>query len=435
MPDNAVNPPVPDVTDPLLDALREATIGDYEILAQLGRGGMAVVYLAHDLALDRKVAIKVMLPALVLSEGSAERFKREARTAASLNHPNIIPIYAVHQQDELLYFVMQFVAGRTLDSIMEERGQLPIAMARDILTQVGDALAYAHRRGVIHRDVKPGNILLDEDGRAIVTDFGIAKVSSAEGLTQTGGVVGTPTYMSPEQCTATEVTGASDQYSLGLIGYEMLTGAPPFAGETAVQLMYSRFTGDPRPVAEGRPDCPSLLAQAVTRMLEREPDDRWPHMADAVAAVGSPPSEEREPIRREMATLARTGTAARILKGVRTPTSPIPRARPRTRSGSLVPGTGATALAVPRALLYAIPAVLLLVVAGWLLLRGRAPAAVPPAQPAADTAAAPPRPRPWQAWRACVFRLRVPSRSTWEVRRGSRPRRSPPPEWRCPVPP
>ncbi len=397
-------PPMPDLVDPLLESLREATIGDYEVLAELGRGGMAVVYLAHDLALDRKVAIKVMLPALVQSEGSAERFKREARTAASLTHPNIIPIYAVRHQDVLLYFVMQFVAGRTLDSIIEERGQLPVAMVQDILTQVGDALAYAHRRGVIHRDVKPGNILLDEDGRAIVTDFGIAKVSSAESLTQTGGVVGTPSYMSPEQCTASTVTGASDQYCLGLIGYEMLTGKQPFTGATAVQLMFSRCTEDPPPLEKARPDCPHHITEAITRMLAREAADRWPHMADAVAAVGSPSTGEREPIRQEMATLARTGTSARIFKAMRTPTSPIPAAR-ATSSSPAVPATSTAAVAVPRALLYAFPAVLLLAVAGWVLLRGRAPAPVQAPAPAVAADTSDPAPAPAPA--AAVARVRL----------------------------
>src|SRR5882762_9232219 len=158
-----------------LDALRQATLGQYEILAELGRGGMATVYLAHDLALDRKVAIKVLAPALLLmGEGMVERFKREARTAASLSHPHIIPIYAVRESDRVLYFVMQYVQGRALDSIIRDVGPLPIRMVQTILAQVGDALSYAHRHGIIHRDIKPANIMLDDEGRAVVTDFGIA---------------------------------------------------------------------------------------------------------------------------------------------------------------------------------------------------------------------------------------------------------------------
>src|SRR5713226_4301952 len=248
--------------DVLLAALRQATLGDYEILAELGRGGMATVYLAHDLALDRKVAIKVLAPALLLmGEGMVERFKREARTAAALSHPHIIPIYAVKESEHVLYFVMKYVQGRALDTVIRDVGTLPIRMAQTILAQVGDALGYAHRHGVIHRDIKSSNIMLDEDGWAVVTDFGIAKVMQAAGLTMTGVTVGTPTYMSPEQCETREVTGASDQYSLGVVAYEMLTGRLPFKSDSTMAVMYAHFNERPRPVAELRPDCPPNLGE------------------------------------------------------------------------------------------------------------------------------------------------------------------------------
>src|SRR6267143_222237 len=202
--------PRPDV---LLETLRHATLGEYEILAELGHGGMATVYLAHDRPLDRKVAIKVLAPALFLmGEGMVERFKREARTAAALSHPHIIPIFAVKDSDQLMYFVMKYVSGRPLDSVIQEVGRLSIPMVQTILAHVGDALGYAHRHGVIHRDIKSANIMLDEEGWAVVTDFGIAKVVQAQGLTMTGVTVGTPTYMSPDQCATEELTGASDQY-------------------------------------------------------------------------------------------------------------------------------------------------------------------------------------------------------------------------------
>jgi len=382
--------------DPILLALRDATIGDYEILAELGRGGMAVVYLAHDLALDRKVAIKVMFPALFAGEGIAERFKREARTAASLTHPNIIPIYAVKEHGSLLYFVMQFVGGRGLDSVIEERGQLPVAMVQAILNQVGEALEYAHRRGVVHRDIKPGNILVDEEGRAIVTDFGIAKVSAADSITRTGGVVGTPSYMSPEQCTAGEVTGASDQYSLGLVGYEMLTGSRPFIGESVMQLMYLRCTADPAPIPDTRPDCPRDLEQAVMRMLAREPERRWPTVAAAVTAVGSPSTGERAAVRKEMAELAKAGRSKRISMGIRTPTSPVPDTRRQVAAAAgdhsldpsrRLPSWGAV-------LRWAVPALAVFAVAAWMLARGldsAAPAStVVPVEDAAGPPSAPP---------------------------------------------
>src|SRR5436190_8497188 len=171
--------------DRLLERLRVAAAGEYDIHGELGRGGMATVYLAHEIALERKVAIKVMHPAMIYGEGMVERFKREARTAAHLSHPNIIPVYAVREADGLLYFVMKLVEGTPLDSIMRELGKLPLPMVEAILAQVGGAFGYAHRRGVVHRDIKPSNILIDDEGWAVVTDFGIAKVQESEGLTQT----------------------------------------------------------------------------------------------------------------------------------------------------------------------------------------------------------------------------------------------------------
>src|SRR5207253_1755705 len=314
-----------------VDALRQATLGQYEILAELGRGGMATVYLAHDLALDRKVAIKVLAPALLLmGEGMVERFKREARTAAALSHPHIIPIYAVKESEHVLYFVMKYVQGRALDTVIRDVGTLPIPMVQTILAQVGDALGYAHRHGVIHRDIKSANIMLDEDGRAVVTDFGIAKVVQAEGLTMTGVTVGTPTYMSPEQCATRDVTGASDQYSLGVVAYEMLTGRLPFLGESTMAVMYAHFNERPRPVAELRPDCPPNLSAGVMRMLEKDPARRWPSMDDIVAVCGRPSLRHDDPVRGEMITLAKAGAGSALMAELKTPTSPLVLSKPQT---------------------------------------------------------------------------------------------------------
>ena len=319
----------PDAAEAQLAALRRATMGQYEILLEIGRGGMATVYLAHDIALDRKVAIKVLAPALLLmGEGMVERFKREARTAAALSHPHIIPIYAVKDSEHVLYFVMKHVQGRSVDHVIRDVGPLPIAMTQAILAQVGDALGYAHRHGVIHRDIKSANIMLDEEGWAVVTDFGIAKVVQAQGLTMTGVTVGTPTYMSPEQCATEEVTGASDQYSLGVVAYEMLTGTLPFQDDSIMSVMYAHFNQPPRPVTELRPDCPPNLADAVMRMLEKEPARRWPSMDDVVAVCGRPSLRHDDPIRREMITLAQSGVRH---PGPKTPTSPIALSRMRTR--------------------------------------------------------------------------------------------------------
>src|SRR6266516_557839 len=340
-----VRRPLPAQHNAQLDALRKATLGEYEVLAELGRGGMATVYLAHDLALDRKVAIKVLAPALLhMGEGMVERFKREARTAAALSHPHIIPIYAVKESEHVLYFVMKYVQGRPLDSIIHDVGPLPIPMVQTILAHVGDALGYAHRHGVVHRDVKSANIMLDEDGWALVTDFGIAKVVQAEGLTMTGVTVGTPTYMSPEQCDTREVTGASDQYSLGVVAYEMLAGRLPFRGDSTMSVMYAHFNQRPRPVTELRPDCPPNLAAGVMRMLEKEPDQRWPSMDDVLAVCGRPSLRHDDPVRTEMITLARAGSRAHAVQAeFKTPTSPIALSKSEKRP----PTTGGGARRLP----------------------------------------------------------------------------------------
>jgi serine/threonine-protein kinase len=317
------------IQDALLERLKAETLGDYEILTEVGRGGMATVYLAHDIALDRKVAIKVMSSAIV-DEGMAERFRREARTAAALNHPHIIPIYAVRDRYPLLFFAMKFIAGQSLDPILKTAGALPIPMVQVILTQAGSALGYAHRRGVIHRDVKPANVMIDDEGWVVVTDFGIAKVSSATGLTVTGVTVGTPAYMSPEQCLGKEVTGASDQYSLGIVAYEMLTGAPPFSADSAMAVMFAQFQETPKPILDSRPDCPPRLAEIVMRMLEKEPEKRWPTIDDAVAAVGASPLAHDDPTRKQLISMAVSSENARLTKRISTPTSPAPAVRRST---------------------------------------------------------------------------------------------------------
>ena len=313
--------------DPLLEQLRVATRGDYDIYGELGRGGMATVYLAHEIALDRKVAIKVMAPGLLHGPGMVERFKREAKTAASLSHPNIIPIYTVREGEGLLYFVMKLIEGTPLDVIIKELGQLPIPMVEAILAQVGGAFGYAHRRGVVHRDIKPSNILIDDEGWAMVTDFGIAKVLESESLTQTGMAVGTPTYMSPEQCLGGEVSGASDQYALGTVAFEMLAGRPPFTGTGQMALMFSHTSQEVPSLLELRPDCPEPLATSVMRMLSKQPEARWPSMEEAVATFGNRQLAHDDPSRSQLISLARTSAANRIISQVQTPRSPVPLAR------------------------------------------------------------------------------------------------------------
>ena len=359
-------------------ALREATAGHYDIRGELGRGGMATVYLAHDLALGRKVAIKVMSPALAMGDG-IERFKREARTAASLSHPNIIPVYGVHHTDQLLYFVMKYVEGRPLDGIIRELGALPIPMTQAVLGQIASAFGYAHRRGVIHRDIKPANILIDDEGWAVVTDFGIAKVSDSKGLTVTGLSVGTPTYMSPEQVAGDPVTPASDQYALGILAYEMLTGKPPFQGANAMAMMYAHVHHPPPPLESVRPDCPEPLRDAVMRMLAKEPADRWPSVEDAIVAIGTPPPlSHDDPTRSQLIELARTGANERLAGIPRTPRSPIPLGRtppPRPRASiAMRVRQGASPLSIG----IAVAGILVAAVSLGVALRGGSKAAGPP---------------------------------------------------------
>jgi serine/threonine protein kinase len=323
-------------TEKLMEQLQAATLGDYEILAELGRGGMATVFLAHDLQLDRKVAIKVMHPALLEEgnkEGMVDRFKQEARTAAGLSHPNIIPIYAVRAQGSLLWIVMKFVPGRPLDSIIAEAAPLPVPMVRAILAGVAEALDYAHRHGVVHRDVKPANIMIDLEGRPVVTDFGVAKVADQQHLTMTGTAVGTPTYMSPEQAHAEPTTGASDQYSLAVVAFEMLTGKPPYIGDSAVGVMFLHAYGEVPERAAFGPETPHDLADVLIRMLHKDPAARWPALHEALPLLrGDTPLHESK-IRSDMAVLAATGMQSEILARVSTPRSPTP----KTMRGPIAP--------------------------------------------------------------------------------------------------
>ena len=382
----------------LIARLRRATLGEYEVLTELGRGGMASVYLAHDLQLDRKVAIKVMLPSLLEGEGMTERFKLEARTAAGLSHPHIIPIYAVRDTELLLYFVMKFVEGRPLDTIIREVGKLPIPMAQAILSKVGEALGYAHRNGVVHRDIKPANLMIDTEGQPIVTDYGIAKVAEMSGLTMTGATIGTPTYMSPEQATAGAITGASDQYSLGIVAYQMLAGHLPFSGTTMVSLLYQHCHEPPPPFLGERPDCPPALHDAVMKMLEKKPEDRFASLEEAVECIGRVTLSFDDPVRTQLVDLVNKGGNRRILESVKTPRSPIPtRTKQPTRGANTASATQsaqATQLAAPppasKAPLWigiGIAAVAIAVVAAVLVPRGGASSGLP--APTVQGAAAP----------------------------------------------
>jgi eukaryotic-like serine/threonine-protein kinase len=308
--------------DTLAELLTKATLGEYDIYGELGRGGMAAVYLALDLSLNRKVAIKTMLPELVVKTDMVQRFKREAQTAAGLNHPHVIQIYAVKETKELVYFVMKFIEGRSVEAIAMEQGQLGIGHAQVVLNQVAGALAYAHRKGVVHRDVKPANIMVDDEGWAIVTDFGIAKVQVAQNLTATGTAIGTPTYMSPEQFHNKSITGLSDQYSLGVVAYELLTGRKPFDGGTYAEIITQVLFEAVPDIRQYRPDLPEHITAAINRMLSKDPTQRFPDLDAAAVAIGMPDKEAADRIRKDMISMAKTGPRRTVRMSV--PVSPIP---------------------------------------------------------------------------------------------------------------
>lgn len=271
----------------LENLLRAEAGSEFEIMRQLGRGGMAVVFLAREHHLARLVAIKVLPPELTFGHG-VERFKREARTAAALDHPNIIPIYRIGAGGVLFWYAMKYVEGHSLDEVLRERGRLPLAEAIPILAQVADALDFAHQRGVVHRDVKPANVLLDPRDRAIVTDFGIAKALAADALTASGSAVGTPYYMSPEQWLGRALTGAADQYSVAVMAYRMLSGHVPFEGESAVEVLQKHCTAPVPPLEALAPDLPAHVCAAIYRALDKEPQGRFPSLAALVNALGRP---------------------------------------------------------------------------------------------------------------------------------------------------
>jgi len=301
-------------------------LGEYEIRGEIGRGGMAAVYLAYDLRLSRKVAIKVMLPELTFHEGSEARFKREARTAAKLDHPNIVVIYSVRDDAELLYFVMKYIDGVSLEWVVRKYAPVPIPLVRYLLVQLAAALHYAHGEGVVHRDVKPANVLVDRRGNVLVTDFGIAKATESPTLTRTGSVIGTPAYMSPEQCTGNEQTPASDQYSLGIVAYELIAGRPPFGG-TGVERQWAHVHTEPPPLLPLRRDCPSALADAVMRMLVKDPTGRWPSLQAVLPAfaTGLVPGDDSP--RAQLADFVLGTVPVRGDSVTITPPSPVPQGR------------------------------------------------------------------------------------------------------------
>ena len=351
-----------DPTDELKERLARTLAGRYEIIRLLGRGGMAVVFLAQDLVLEREVAIKVLPPDMSHDTKLIPRFQQEARTAARLDHPNIIPIYRVESEAGLNYFVMKYVNGRPLDQVLDD-GPLSVAQARRVLREAALALGHAHQRKVVHRDVKPANIMLEADGRVVLTDFGISKAAQGSSqLTGTGAIIGTPHYMAPEQAKGLDVDGRADQYALAIVGHQLLTGKVPFDG-TAHSILYKQVFEPPPPVIEVRPDTPQDLSRTLERALSKDPEQRFPSMEEFAAAVSG----------------ERAGTAT----VVSAPVKPVTKSSPRPSAESK-PGTTNRPM-----LLAFIVAVLGIAVAAYL---GLVPTGASRPVPPKETVVSPPAP-------------------------------------------
>ena len=307
----------PDITE--IDMVRQELSAEYEIVEELGRGGMAIVFKAKENQLDREVAIKVLPFSLAFDKEFVERFQREARTSARLEHPNIIPIYRVGKSGRIIYFVMKFLRGKPLSSVLSARGSLPPAEIKKILAEVGRALAYAHKKEIVHRDIKPDNIMFDEHGHAVVTDFGIAKAASGGKLTGTGMSIGTPHYMSPEQAKAQPLDGRSDLYSLGVVAYQCLTGGVPFDGEDSFSIGYKHIMEEiPTPALDNQEK--RQLFEVVRKMMAKTPAQRFQSAEELVSVLES----GRSVTFTTDATMAMPSlTGARLASA---PTTPLPRA-------------------------------------------------------------------------------------------------------------
>lgn len=266
------------MTDLTLEGLKPRFAGQYQLERELGRGGMGVVFLARELSLDRLVAIKVLPPHLAADATLRERFLREARTAAQLSHPNIVPIYRADIIDDVAWFAMGFIDGESLAERLQARGPLPPTEVVRFLREAAWALAYAHARGVVHRDVKPENLLVERgSGRVVVTDFGIARDMRASGLTADGMVMGSVHYMSPEQVAGGELDGRSDLYALGVVAFRLLSGRLPFDAPQASAVLLMQATKAAPSLREVAPSVPAPLAAVIDRCLRKDPAERYPH--------------------------------------------------------------------------------------------------------------------------------------------------------------
>jgi serine/threonine protein kinase len=391
----------------LISVLRRELAQHYDVQTELGRGGMAIVYRATEIELHRQVALKVLPPEMALTETTAERFKREARLAASLGHPNIIPIYRVGQAGGLLYIAMKFVEGRAMDAVIEQQGALPIPLIIHVMRCASAALAYAHEKGIVHRDIKGANILIDVEGQVFVSDFGIARAVEESTLTASGAIIGTPTFMSPEQCAGDKVGTPSDQYSLGILAFQMITGQVPFQADSLMGIMNHHFATPVPDMTTVRDGVPPQLIAWVERLLTKDAAGRFPTSRDMVHAVEAILFTDAD--RRASENLLRELAVGTRITSVPTHTLP-PVANPTFRSAAAAlgksdvtqvsqPGTAATvAPRRNRALIMAgITALVLVVAAGsWYVLRPKNLSAPPvtaaspvvtPSAPASDSLA------------------------------------------------
>src|ERR671923_12607 len=260
-------------------AVRDSLVGSvfddrYRIVRKLGAGGMADVYLAEDQELGRRVAIKILNDRHAADDQFVERFRREAKNAARLSHPNIVSIYDRGEAEGTYYIAMEFLDGRSLKELIVSRGPAPVSVAIDYTRQILAALRFAHRNGIVHRDIKPHNVLVDGEGRLKVTDFGIARAGTSQ-MTEAGSIIGTAQYLSPEQAKGAPVDQTSDLYSVGVVLYELLTGRVPFTGDTPLEIAMKHLSAVPEPPSEKRPEVPRDLDLVVLRALAKNPEDRY----------------------------------------------------------------------------------------------------------------------------------------------------------------
>jgi predicted Ser/Thr protein kinase len=368
--------------DELLARVRRIFAGEYDVERELARGGMAIVYRATETALGRPIALKVLRPDIGLSQAAAERFKREAQTVGSLDHPNIIPVYRIGQVGGIFHIAMKFVEGRSLDIILETQGALPVPVTLTVLREAARGLAYANARGIVHRDVKGANILIDSDGRVVVSDFGVALRASDVTLTAAGTLIGTPAYMSPEQCSGRRAGPQSDQYSLAVVGFQMLAGSTPFHSETLAGIIQHHFFTPPPDLRLARQDIPAGLVEIITRALHKDAGKRFGSTGEMLAALEAIPfsDEDQRAGQRALRDLARGRETPRITTGSLPALPDMPTLA--------IPAAYAPKPATRKIASYAAAVTLLLAAAGWLVSRsmGKSSAAVS-AEPLRDSAA------------------------------------------------